>query len=98
MMHGPALWHPPKITDLLTAPGGFPVPSKTYKTMTQKKKYIIIAACCIVAGVWFNHEEATAGEWIASLLSAIAAGVACYRAHLEILKEEKTSTPSTPNK
>lgn len=67
--------------------------------MTQKKKYLIIAACCILAGVWFNHEDATAGEWIASLLSALAAGVACYRAHLETLKEEKHhTTPSTPNK
>ena len=67
--------------------------------MSQKKKYLIIAALCIVAGVWFNHEDATLGEWIASLLSALAAGVACYRVHLEDEKTEKRhTTPSTPNK
>lgn len=66
--------------------------------MTQKKKYLIIAAACIISGVWFNHEDATAGEWIASLLSAIAAGSACYRAHLETLKEEKHHATPTPNK
>ena len=67
--------------------------------MSQKKKYLIIAALCIVAGVWFNHEDATLGEWIASLLSALAAGVACYRVHLEDEKTEKHhTTPSTPNK
>ena len=69
------------------------------KTMTNKKKYLIIAACCILAGVWFNHEDATLGEWIASLLSVLAAGVACYRVHLEDEKTEKHhTTPSTPNK
>ena len=67
--------------------------------MTNTKKYLIIAALCILAGVWFNHEDATLCEWIASLLSALAAGVACYRVHLETLKEEKRhTTPSTPNK
>ena len=64
--------------------------------MTQKKKYLIIAAACILSGVWFNHEEATGLEYAAALLSIAGAFVACYVLHRETLKEE-TKTP-TPNK
>lgn len=64
--------------------------------MTQKKKYLIIAAACIIAGTWFNHEEATGLEYAAALASVAGAAAACYCLHRETLKEE-TKTP-TPNK
>ena len=35
--------------------------------MTNKKKYLIIAAACILSGVWFNHEEATGLEYAADV-------------------------------
>ena len=65
--------------------------------MTNKKKYLIIAAACILSGVWFNHEEATGFEYAAALLSIAGAAAACYGIHRETLKEETTKTP-TPNK
>lgn len=65
--------------------------------MTNKKKYLIIAAACILSGVWFNHEEATGLEYAAALLSIAGAAAACYMLHRETLKEETTKTP-TPNK
>ena len=65
--------------------------------MTQKKKYLIIAAAFIIAGTWFNHEEATGLEYAAALLSIAGAAAACYMLHRETMKEETTKTP-TPNK
>lgn len=59
--------------------------------MTNKKKYLIIAAACILSGVWFNHEEATGLEYAAALLSLAGAVAACYMLHREILKEEKNN-------
>ena len=64
--------------------------------MTQKKKYLIIAAACIIAGTWFNHDEATGLEYAAALASVAGAAAACYMLHRETMKEE-TKTP-TPNK
>lgn len=64
--------------------------------MTNKKKYLIIAAACILSGVWFNHDEATGLEYAALLLSIAGAVAACYMLHRETLKEETKTT--TPNK
>ena len=60
--------------------------------MTNKKKYFILAAACILSGVWFNHEEATALEYAAALASIAGAVAACYMLHREILKEETKTT------
>lgn len=65
--------------------------------MTNKKKYLIIAAACILSGVWFNNEDATGLEYAAALLSIAGAVAACYMLHRETLKEETPNTP-TPNK
>lgn len=64
--------------------------------MTPKRKYFIIAAACILSGLWFNHDEATGLEYAAALASIAGAVAACYCLHRETLKEE-TKTP-TPNK
>lgn len=87
----------PAALTINTAPGVFPVPSKIYKTMTQKKKYLTIAAACILSGVWFNHDEATGLEYAAALASVAGAAAACYMLHRETMKEETPKTP-TPNK
>ena len=47
--------------------------------MTNKKKYLIIAAACIIAGTWFNHEEATGLEYAAALASVAGAAAATLR-------------------
>jgi hypothetical protein len=64
--------------------------------MTNKKKYLIIAAACILSGVWFNHDGATGLEYAAALASIAGAAAACYGLHRETMKEETKTT--TPNK
>ena len=46
--------------------------------MTNKKKYLIIAAACILSGIWFNLDEGTGLEYAAALASVAVAAAACY--------------------